>query len=73
MYRPDNLPDNGGDVMTLEDIDHMVEEEIDASLRRREEMYIEEERPGYKCSVCGINDVDAENGYDTCPECASEI
>ena len=27
----------------------------------------------YRCTVCGINYVDAENGYDTCPECEAKI
>jgi hypothetical protein len=27
----------------------------------------------YRCSVCGVNPVDAENGYDTCSACAKKI
>ena len=27
----------------------------------------------YLCTICGVNPVDAENGYDTCAECAGKI
>lgn len=27
----------------------------------------------YKCVVCGEVDVDAEGGFDTCPECVKKI
>lgn len=33
----------------------------------------DEESKGYLCSVCHKNPVDAENGYDTCPDCVSKI
>lgn len=23
----------------------------------------------YKCTICGVNSVDAENGFDTCQDC----
>lgn len=26
----------------------------------------------YKCIVCGVNAVDADNGYDTCDECSNK-
>lgn len=30
--------------------------------------------PGvYYCSSCGENPVDAENGYDTCPDCVGKV
>lgn len=27
----------------------------------------------FKCAVCGVNTVDAENGYDTCHSCSQGI
>ena len=28
---------------------------------------------GYVCTICHQNPVDAENGYDTCPECLGKM
>lgn len=35
---------------------------------------LKEESPRlYFCSTCGVNVVDAEDGYDTCPDCVNKI
>ena len=26
----------------------------------------------YYCTICGVNEVDAEDGFDTCEECLSK-
>lgn len=32
-----------------------------------------EKNKDYKCTICGKNSVDAENGYDTCGECLNKM
>lgn len=40
----------------------------------KQEKVTDEKKSGiYYCSVCHNNPVDAENGYDTCPNCISKI
>jgi hypothetical protein len=30
------------------------------------------DEPPCLCTACGVNDVDARNGYDTCAECLAK-